>query len=491
MSPTLTAEESRFNTSPSQDRNISRMGNTVNISSVNVYQFMDEAYKGTGGFRDGRYLIPFSRESNYDARRQLGHYKNYVKPIVRAMIEPVFSEEAIRSVKDEAGNDLDVPMFLGFLENVDAAGTSMQTFTHQATNICRRHGVVFIVMDNFSSTAQPATVAEALQSRIYPYIYIKKAQDVTEFKVDAFGNLVEIIFTDKSVKIGTKEHKRWRRWTQNESFLLGKSEDTKADWIVISQAYHGLGVVPVIMAYSEAREDKTTVLVDPPLYDLARINCVIYNQSAEIRDQERAQAFSIFYTQGLAPGDLSIGPTNYINIPMEASIAPGYASPNFAIIAGLVANEEQIRKDLFTIAEQAGVVGVENLQSGVSKAYDFYGHEETLKRTSYIATEIEEKIAEMFMLYTKETFVYTVLYPMDFQPMGLDREIARIDTVLKMPGLNATFAAKVQEKLVRMLMSDEDPTVVRTIIESIQAELTTAKDETATEDLNISEVVNS
>jgi hypothetical protein len=327
-------------------------------------------------------------------------------------------------------------------------------------------------MDNFDTTAQPATVAEALKERIYPYIYTKKAMDVIEWHVDQFGNLLDITFTDKAVKISEgKYEKRWRKWTENESIVLTKSNDSKATWVEIDRASHNLGIVPVIMTYSENREDKTTILVDPPLYDLARINAVIYNQASEIRDQERAQAFSIFYVQGLAAGDLSVGPTNFINIPAESTIAPGYASPNFAIIAGLVANEEQVRKDLFTIAEQAGVVGVQDASSGIAKAYDFFAHEETLKRTSAIATTLEESIAELFKLYTKEDFEYTVIYPTDFAPMGLDREIDRIDKVLKMPNLNPVLASKVQEKLTRMIMSDESPSIVKEIIDAIQATL--------------------
>ena len=461
------SRESEFDINPSADRNIAQANSMVNMAAINVYQLMDEAYHGTGGFRDGRYLIPFARESNYNARRQLAHYKNYTKPIVRAMVEPVFSEIAPRSVKDEAGNDVE-NLFRAFIDDCDASETYLQDYTHKAVNVCRRHGVVFTVMDNFDSTAQPATVSEALTSRIYPYIYMKKANEVESYSTDQFGNLTEICFTDATVKVNGVEQRRWRRWDQQDSVLLSKSSDGKNSWVEISRATHGLGVVPVLMSFSESREETQQILPDPPLYDLARLNAVIYNQSAEIRDQERSQAFSIFYMQGAPAGDLAIGPTNFINIPDGATISPGYASPNFAIIQGLVQNQEQIRKDLFTIAEQAGVVGVQSSESGIAKAFDFFAHEETLKTTSRIATTLEEGISELFKKYTKEDFVYVVIYPMDFAPMGLDRDVDRIDKVLKMPNLNFTFAAKIQEKLARLMMADEDQSVVKEIITSIQ-----------------------
>ena len=459
-----TAQEASFviNT-PTAARSISAMGQTIDINQVNTYSYMDEAYYGNGGFRDGRYLVPFSRESNYQQRRQLGHYKNYLKPIIRAMVEPVFSEMAIRSVKDENDNDVET-LFEDFIEDCDAACTHLQDYTHQAVNVCRRHGVSFTVMDNY--TTQPDNLQAAKENRIYPYVYMKKANEVEEYKIDNFGNITSITFTDTPVKVNDKIQKRYRMWTETECILMTKNDAGK--WVEIYKTYHGLGRVPVIAVYSEIRETRNVILPDPPLYDLGRLNHVIYNQASEIRDLERSQSFSVFYVQGIAPGDLSIGANNYINIPLEASITPGYAAPDPAIMAGLVSNQDQIRKDLFLIAEQAGVVGVQNSESGIAKSYDFFAHEETLKATSRIATTLELAIADLFMLYTKENFVYTVIYPMDFQPMGLDREVDRIDKVLKMPGLNPLLVSKVQEKLARMLMADQSPEIVQEIIDSIQ-----------------------
>jgi hypothetical protein len=461
---TTRTRENTFNLDQQSDRNKGNTYSAINIGAMNYYKFMDDAYFGQGGFRNGDYLIPFSLESDYLSRKKLAYYKNYVKPIIRAMVEPVFGEEAKRSITDQAGNPI-TNKFSLFTEDVDVGGTSIQDFTHNATNICRRHGVSFIVMDNFNY--QPESEKEAIQNRLFPYVYIKKAWEVDSFDTDMFGNLDWITFIDKPEKVNGREQQRFSQWTQTEYRVLTSNSNGKKT--LVSSYVHGLGKVPVIMTFSDTLESKETILVDPPLYDIAKLNYVIFQMSAELRDLERAQAFSILFAQGIPAEAMATGPKNYVNIPIEASISPGYASPDFGIMTGLVANQEQIRKDLYTIAEQAGVVGVQSSESGISKAFDFFAHEDTLKRSSDIAEFIEYKISDMFQTYTKEDYIYTVNYKKDFAPMGLDREIDRIDKVLKMSGLNRVFASKIQEKLARLLMSDEDRTVVDEIINDIRS----------------------
>lgn len=453
-----------------QDRNISSMNDAININSVNVYRLMTEAYYGTGGFRSGRYLVPYSRESDYRARQRLSYYKNYFRPVIRSMVEPVFSEEVPRTVTD-GNNDVD-NMFKTFIDDVDTTGTSMQEYSHSLLKVCRRHGVVFTVMDNFASDLQPSTVAEAKAERVMPYIYMKQADEVADYQTDRFGSIEWIIFDDIPEVVNNKREMRYRKWTRTESILMKKSDN--GNFIPISTEVHNLGRVPVIVSYSDIPEKKGLLLVDPPLYDIVRINTVIYNQAAEIRDQERAQAFSIFYVQGIPEGDNAFGPKNYINLDYNVNIAPGYASPDFNIIKGLVENEEQNRADLFLICEQAGVVGVESSESGVAKAYDFYAHEDTLKRTSYIASELEYKISDLFQLYTGEQYDYQVDYPVDFAPLGADREIDRFDKVLKMPDLNPLLKSRLQEKLAKVLFADVD----REILDEILLDIRTRYDQT-------------
>lgn len=457
-----------------QDRNIAQRQNYTNIATVSPYIFMDHSYFGTGGYRDGTYLIPFSLESAYQERRGLAHYKNYVRPVIDAMITPVFNESAIRTI--EPNNS----MFEAFLNNVDAAGTRMQPFAKVVMTQLRRHGISITVMDNYSSTAQPRTVADAVSDRVYPYIYNRSAHAVESYECDDFGNLKWIMFREPDAVYQlsgkTVRESRYRKWTETQSQLLTKSNNsniilpsnyTKSDYRVIATASHNLGIVPVIILYSDNKEDRSTLLPDPPLYDIARINYQIYNMSAEIRDQERAQAFSVFYCQGVPPQDLAVGVNNYINIPESSSISPGYASPDWQIVNGLIGHEDKLRQDIYTIAEQNGVTGVKEASSGIALQWQFIGHESTLKDTSLLASAFESRVANLFKLYTNQQFDYTVRYKDSFSPVSIDNKIDRYAKLLNIRGLNGRLVKLIDTRIAELLtagMSQED---IQTIIDEV------------------------
>ncbi len=472
IASTDVVDEKHFTEVKVRDRNIAQMNYSIDINSINVYQFMSEACDGTGGFRSGSYLVKFSRETEFKSRMQIAFYKNYLKQVLRAMVEPVFAQVVAREYEQNA-------LFDQFIKDVDVCGTSIQDFVHTSTTIARKHGVVFIVMDNFNADVLPVTLAEAQMTRKFPYIYTKTADQVEKSlcKTDQFGNIEYITFFD-SIEILTNGTKNmyYRMWTKEESILLKKEENSEK-FLEVSKTVHGLGIVPVIAIFAEQQEDKSCLLPNPPLYDIARVNWHIFNMATEKRHQERCQAFSVFYAQGVPSQDLVISENNYINLPVGVTIAPGYATPPSATLDYLMRSEEQIRKELLLLCEQAGVIGIQTQESGISKSYDFEAKENVLKRTSVIAATTEEKVSNLFKLYTNEKFVYSVAYPVDFAPMGLDREIDRIDKVLKMPGLNEMFLKKIQERLAKLYFADDNKEVLDEILEAIRDHKTGASDD--------------
>lgn len=444
------------------DPNISQTNNQVNIQSVNIYEFMDHSLNGTGGYRDGSYLISHDREMNYDSRRSMAYYRNFIRPILRAMIEPVFTEEALRVIKDENGNVVEDTMLNGFTEDCTNTGTEIQEMTQEVLEYTRLHGVVFVVMDNFSD--QPKTEAEAIDSRIYPYIYIKTANQVKKdngFLTDNFGKLEWICFTDKKDEKGNQ---LYRKWNKIESVLINDKNEP-----IETPKPHNLGVVPVVSVYGTKRKCLDEILVDPPLYDLAKINFTIFNKDSEIRDQERAQGFSVFYLQSDTPGNITLGNKNVLFIPKDCTQVPGYASPDYNILKGLQDSGEKLREDLFRMAEQSGVTGVQSGQSGISLEWDFFAHASVLKKTSSLAEAFEEAIAELFNLYTKQSYIYEVEYPEDFSPNNQAKQFDVYDKAMQLD-LTSLMKAKLREKIARLLFYDIEEEEIKKIIEQIKLE---------------------
>ena len=449
----------------------------VDINTVNVYEFMTHAEAGTGGFRTGTYLVPHDREMFYRKRRQLAFYKNFTRPVLRAMIDPVFSEDAPRRVENDDGDTLDGLLWNAFLEDCDGAGHPLQTFTHEAMERGRLHGVTFVVVENFGEDEQPATKADAIDSRIYPYVYLQSAHTVDSYDTDRFGNLTRIAFAEPEREIDGNVVKVVRQWTETEVQLFrvtGSGDKRKYETIPGEEPVeHGLGLVPVVPVVFGRQSSCRKLLVDPPLYDIARINHAIYNKTSEMREIERAQEFAVFYVQTDDAESISLGTHNFLAIPTETSVPPGFASPDPGTMTELRENEKTIREDLFRIAEQQGVTGVTD-QSGVAKQWDFFAHESVLRVTSNKARTLEDRIAYIFRLWTGEQFFYMAEYPDDFSPADKSGEVDTLDKLLLME-LPPKAAALVREKAFRAQMADQDQVMVEEAVEQIRK---AAEDET-------------
>ena len=324
-------------------------------------------------------------------------------------------------------------MFInGFLEDATANGIPLQGVMWDATETARLHGVTYIVVDNFKSEDMPDDKGAAISERKYPYVYKKLASQVDSFETDNLGNLEEIVFCEDSVKneLGHTE-KRYGKWTALEYAYMKKGEDKQ--YITLWTNVHGLGVLPVVPEFAVRRKDQKNIMVDPPLYDIAKVNHAIFNKHSEIRDQERAQGFSMFYIQTDSPGSAVVSGThNVLWIPQDASIPPGFASPNPAILDGLVKNNEGLSAELYKLAGQNGVTGVVKQESGIAKEWDFRSESTVLTKTSRISEDAELKVIEIFKLYTGEEFDYTVKYPDEFQPSNDTQAIVDSQALLDM-----------------------------------------------------------
>jgi len=430
----------------------------VNPHTVSPYKFMDDAYYGEAGFGDGTYLSPHLREMFYNARRQISTYKNFVKPILNAMLDPVFADVVSRKV-DTAS------LFSSFIEDTDNNGTNLDQALQETLCTVNRHGQAFIVMDNFRADDMPETMMAARQDRIYPYIMIKNALDVDSSILDKWGNIRSITFIDIKVSSNKKQIQTYRTWTSEYSQVVTKTRDSYTAYA--PPIVHGLGVIPVIPVYKSVRRDKTKLCVSPPHYDISRIALAIYNKESEVRDLERSQSFSLLCIQSDRGGNISIGNKNVLYISNETTNMPTFISPNPSILIGLMINAEKMRDDMYKLAEQSGVTAVKSEASGVAEAYKFYGHETVLQKASALAKKVDYAIFDLFCLYTGETLDYEADFPTDFAPGNITIEVDTLDKYLKL-ALPPLANALALQKWTRLILSDQDPEDLEAAIEEIE-----------------------
>jgi len=414
----------------------------VDPRGVNPYLFVSDFYDGVGGVYDGSYLMSYIRESFLESRRQQATYRNFLKPIVRATIDPVFSARIIRESNSE--------MFDEFLDNVDNRDNRMTQFSSNVATLSRLHGVCFTVMDNF--TLVPELERDAIEQRKFPYIYNQPAYTVDSHKVDEFNRLVSISFF-RYEEIDKKQYKIVTTWDSNYK-IVEYFHDTN---LIKTEAHeHNLGVLPIVVTYLDST---SLTLPPPPVYDMAKLCYTIFNKDSEIRDAERAQAFNIFYLQtDTENNNLTIGPRNAIVIPPgnDITITPGFASPDPAILEGLVNNNEKLIESLYSIAAQNGINAVKQT-SGVAESYKFFASNQQLKKTATLATNFELKVADLFSLYVSKEIEYKSVFPSTWDPfyakLSIDELIKLVELDLS-PEITVEIKKLIASNVLEHLDSD-------------------------------------
>jgi len=406
----------------------------ANITKMNPYTLVSNAYNGDGIIADGSALIPFSRETFYTERKAISSYRNYTKPIVNSIIEPVFDAPVKRVSNSE--------LFDAFLEDVDNRGTTMTNNSSDVVTLARLHGVAFVVMDNFRQEEIPATVSEVIDQRKLPYIYTQAAYTVKDYKTDYFGNIRSITFTYAEEVIDGKKLTVTVTW---DSMNMIKEYWDGDKLYKVETNTHGLGVIPVISVYSTNRDK---VLPMPPFYDLAKLNISLFNKDSELRDQERAQAFSVFYAQlDTNNGNITIGPHAMMVLPLDPNltISPGYASPASDILKHLMDSSTAFVNSIYQMAGQNGIVGIKSMGSGIAEAYKFRGTNTQLKKTAGIAEDYEKALADLFSKYTGIPIEYEVSYTQNYDTFYNQMTV---DDVVKLMNLPLPLEVKNEIKKV-------------------------------------------
>jgi hypothetical protein len=296
-----------------------------------------------------------------------------------------------------------------------------------------------------------------------PYVYIQTADKVHEYECDEFGNLIEICF----VNCYKKEGKKYTQYTEWNSLTVRKVVKCEDKTVSDNTIVHALGVIPVISVYST---DKSTILPLPPLYDLAKINYSIFNKDSEIRDQERSQAFSVFYMQTDSnTNNITLGSHNAILIPAGAdiTITPGYASPDSNILTVLNTNTQNLIDSIYRIAGDNGITGIKSATSGIAESYKFVGKNQQLIKTVNICETYEKKLAILFGLYTKKDIKYIVNYTKDYNPTVAPDNI---DNVIKLLGMELPIEVKnnIKRDLISKVLDYMDPTELDKLLTKIE-----------------------
>ena len=422
------------------------------------YIFMENAYRATGGFKNGRYIIKRSRETtkNYKIRQQLAYYLNYVKPIIDSHVNPVFREDASRDWggRQEQGTNL----FSAFFNDVDTKGTKLPRFMKRAARMAKIYGSAFIVIDNIKD--QPGSMAEVISQRAFPYLYLVKPQDVSRYTVNKAGVLTSISYTvagDGSGSVGIQPE--YWEWTTTTWQCNADGQQTSGT--------HGLNKVPVIPLLG-AESDPGFLKPQSDFWSVAQTNKRIYNLCSEIDEIITKQAFSIFTypigenTDKNEVQDMLVGTENAITFDGSLTHAPGFATPDAMPLEQLRSERHDLIQEIYRMAERSQVAGTgsknssvstQSRISGVSRAWDFEGANQVLADFAEANQTAEYSIAALFGLWTHDSVQYICTYPADFGMIDVASALEEVTKALEL-NIGGLFNMEVKKKAVDIYLKD-------------------------------------
>jgi hypothetical protein len=433
---------------------------------IGKYELLDNAYRATGGFETGEYLIPHPSEKfqKYRRRQNMSYYCNYLKPCVDAHVNPIFRSEPSR--------DNLSPTYELFINDVDGNGTTLTRFMKRAGIRAKLHGVEFIVIDmDKIEEDQLVTEKDVIDNRIYPYLYLVKPSQVVDWSIDKFGRLNYISYQLLNAIVDDDGNKDiiTESWTWTNT-ICKKSVNGKEE---IFQ--NNIGIIPVVPLYG-AINDSNSLIPQSDMYAIARTNLAIYNACSELRERNRNQAFSILtfpigedddYDNSETP--LAYGTSDCLMY-KQGTQTPAFITPP-AEPSTVIMDEINFQiKEIYRMASLQFSTGVQSNVSGLAKEWDNQGLFQTISELAQSLQETEYKIANIFSKYTSESMdTISVAYNNQF---GITDPTAVLTNATQGLALNICpeYNIEMKKQVIRSTLKDVDTVVVERVIDNLESD---------------------
>lgn len=438
-----------------------RFTNTITPLSDTEYELISDAYEGSGGFLDGTYLTQYKRETdaNYEIRKELSFYLNYVKVVVDSHIKAVFAKTPER---DYAKNVL----MDGFMLNADADGMSLTQWMKRAATKAKANGCVLVVVDNFDKVAP--TIEDADKERQYPYVYSILPNRIVDVTKDKYGRRTSVTYTEDFVDAKGRTVTHYKTWDNMTCVTTDESE------AVVGIVEHRIGILPCFFLYgSDITTDK--VIPVPEFYQVARANKAIFNICSEIREIQRNQGFSILTIPGEKPteGSTKVGTNNALYYPETSSKAPDYITPDSTPLDKLESFIDRLIQEIYRMSCITYTQQYATNQSGEAKKWTFHITAQVLEDFANNCQNSEMLIGKIFGKYINKDLNFTSEYNKQYGVDDIDVDLNSALLAMEV-GLGCFGNTEMRKKLARSYFSEDGDDIISKVEAALDEEL--AKD---------------
>ena len=228
------------------------------------YQFIADALHGTGGFRDGGYLVQYPRESvdKFERRKAIAWYHNALRPACQRF--------AGYLVKRPPQRTLTQPALEALADRCDWQDNSLDVFWSGFMVEAKARGAMLLLVD----------MPKDGDERSWPVLIALTPERLLRYRLTHQGALAEVALSD-SLEIDGQIQSVERIYTETDWRVLYGQR-------VLEQGTHNLGACP-ILAFSESGLFPTF----GEFANIADLSMRLYNLRSELDEILRSQTFSL------------------------------------------------------------------------------------------------------------------------------------------------------------------------------------------------------
>jgi len=451
--------------------------------------------EGTGGFKDGTYLVAHPREwedhtaitpvkpgKKLKARRAIARYENLASAILEAKKSALFREQPNRRIGDGQSDEL------GELEqwwdDVDGKGTHIDDAMPAWWDLAATFGHVVLYFE-LPSGPTPGEDAQTAADEGQPYVRLYTPLDVLNWLTDDNGQIISIKVVEAVQATSYSELKPVTQYRVRVIDETGWSLYDFKSGKTIERGEHQLGRLPCVFLFGKRRailsDVGQSVLGDPRLYK------DVFNLTSELRELLRNQTFSfINLPLGTGPDAMGVeqaqallgnqtGTMNVLFSGAAASVLSGDA-------ANVTAYQEELQATKRTIYRETGVQWESDSKDAEAEGSLTIKREEMNTRLAAYADECQQaEYALVDCWYRwrhgadsgptkKDDDAVTIHYPERFSATPFDEVLQQVQAAQSV-GMPALFLKELRKSLVTKFegMANLTPQQVEEIMKAIDA----------------------
>ena len=422
------------------------------LSDFDRYQFCltRDAYHGSGGFYDGSYLErgPREEQEKYNYRVANKKYNNFVKTTVNGFLDPIFYNDPVRNSNSD--------YYEGFQESAtlgDQVTLTSYMFETGVDSII--FAGVFVVMDNFKKEEIPVSKTQAIEERIYPYLYTITPLDLQYYSFDRFGRVQYV-----SYKIGEdvegKGIYRVYRYADETDILNGYQGKIGDPITYVTNEENKRNPDSVVKIYSLPYFFKMSSQYDNKVYPISAIQGIsdasknIFQINSLILYQQTQLTFPILTYCGDKDEELTLSEDSVLYFDPEAQ-RPDYIAPPRDTLEALYKDRDNTKLEIFEMMQQA-VNQVASTASGDARKQSDKQRQEALGRMEKRFIELERWIYNGFFSMVGETPDVEITYQSNFDIDNIVEDLDEAQGMIDL-GVSEETAKKVKEKVLRKYFS--------------------------------------